>query len=733
MLYYVGEPREDVTNCTIEECRDYLESIPEIGVDIETQRKYPRGMYKDEGRDSVYKAGLDPYLTKPLMLQLGDLTNQYVIDLRKVDITCLLSVFSDRTKLFVGSNLKFEAKHLGYTYGVVFWKIWDCMLAEIVLTNGQELGYSVEKMAERYLGIKSAKDNDLFNPFEEDEDFVDKSIRMQFIEWGDKPFTTKQIQYGADDITIPFKIMEIQKRGRRGWKPEICWDIENRFCLVLADIELKGLTFDPEQWLKVASGAQVIYEHRLKKMNDYVLKTSLKFCTLPDLFSTETKCNILWSSPAQIVDYFRYLKFCPKEKSKQTKKMEYSVGSKALFKLLSSPYKEKLMGNEETDIVTQEDLILNYLLLQKSHQAITTFGKDFLKYIHPITGRIHTSYLQILATGRISSSRPNIQNIPNDDVSIVKATGLPKTPVDMQYRRAFIPEPGNVILNCDFASQESRDLAEICGDQDMLDFFNLGHPIFGDDYHSFTGTKMFRIIRRDPDLIVTKKTHPKERQDAKAIGFKIAYGGSAYTLKDDFGVEEDIAQSFIDGYFEAFPSLKEDFEKAKKSVLELGYINIDKITGRRWFWKDFKKQKELSDKIWSFYPKNYREMSIADRAAFKAKLKVEHPEVSEMWSEYFSAQGKAERNALNYRVQGLAGSQTKMAGIYFREHQILNNLQDKVWLTNLIHDEALGEAKQEFAEEGRAILQDCMERGAQYFCKLVTMKAECVTNSFWYH
>ena len=726
MLKYIGELREDVINCTLEECRDYLQSISVIGIDIETTRKYPKGTYKDEGKNVIYKAGLDPYLSKPIMLQVGDLINQYVIDLRKVDISILLPVLNDRTKTFVGANLKFEAVHLKHTYGIVFWLIWDCMLAEKVLTNGLGLGCSVEAMAERYLGIQSSKDIDLFNQLEEDEEYVDKAVRLQFLSIEDNPFTTRQIEYGADDIIIPLKIMAIQKRGRRGWKPEVCWDIENRFCLVLADIELKGLTFDQTKWLKVAEGAKVVFEHRLKKMNEYVIKSqpNTQFVSIPDLFSSDTTCAINWSSPDQVVKYFRYLGFCPKEKSKQTKHMEWSVGSKALFKLLSIPYKDKLTNNIETEIETQEDLILNYLLLQKSYQAITTFGPDFLKHIHPITRRIHTSYQQIQVTGRISSRAPNVQNIPND---------LPGTPEDMQYRRCFVPEPGNVILNCDFASQESRDLAEICGDQDMLDFFNLGHPIFGDDYHSFIATKMFRVIRNEPDLIITKKTHPKERQDAKAVNFKISYGGSAYTLKDDFGVAEDVAQTFIDGYFDAIPTLKADFEQAKKSVLDLGYINIDKITGRRWYWKEFHDQKVLNKKIWSYYPENYRDMSAGAREDFKKELKEKHPEVREMWSKYFSEKGKAERAALNYRVQGLAGSQTKMAGIMFREYQILNHLENKVWLTNLIHDESLGEAVDNFKEEGRIILQDCMERGAQYFCKLVTMKAEALINTFWGH
>lgn len=711
MIYFIGDKFEGINSCTIEDCVNYLKNIDIIGLDIETTRKYEKGKYNEE----IYKAGLDPFLSKVLMLQIGDLENQYIIDCRVVDISPLKELFQDKSKVFVGANLKFEAKHLKHNYNIDLFNIWDCMLVEIILTNGLEVGYSLAKMAERYLGIQSSLENNLFNQFEEDTEFTDKSIRIQFVEWGDKPFTEKQIMYGKEDIVIPLKIMELQKKSN--YLPEKCIEIENNFCMVLADIELRGIPFNSEQWLQVAKDKEIIYNSRLLKLNTYVESNHKNFCSLPDLFDPEIRCNILWSSSDQVIKYFRFLKFCPKEKSKQTKKIEFTVGAKALFKLLTTKYKELYMADTGTDIATTEDLILNYLLLKKSEQAITTFGEDFLKYLHPITGRIHSNYKQLLNTGRIASSKPNIQNIPSE----------------IGYRKSFVPSDGYTIINADYSSQESRVLAEVCGDKDMLSFFNDGHEIFGDDYHSFIATKMFRLIRNEPELVVTKKTHPKERQDAKSINFKIAYGGSAFTLKDDFGVDEEVAQKFIDGYFEAIPTLKRDFENAKKSVLKKGYIDIDEITGRRWYWKEFSTIEDLNKKIWSFFPENYRYLSPEERKPIKEKIYKEHPEVKEMWSEYFSLRGKAERNALNYRIQGFAGSQTKMAGIMFRKYQIENNLQDKLFITNLIHDEFLAEVSLNFQEEGREIIEKCMIDGAQYFCKKVKMDAQAVLVNYWHH
>jgi DNA polymerase-1 len=121
----------------------------------------------------------------------------------------------------------------------------------------------------------------------------------------------------------------------------------------------------------------------------------------------------------------------------------------------------------------------------------------------------------------------------------------------------------------------------------MLDFFNNGHPIFGDDFHSWTATKMFSLMRNEPDLIITKETHPEERGSAKAINFLIGYGGSAHGLKGKLGVEEEIAQAFIDNHMAAFPTLKKDFESTKKKAVQQGYLDI--IPDRRYWehpWKE---------------------------------------------------------------------------------------------------------------------------------------------------
>lgn len=507
-IWYIG-PKGDYSDrvqySSIEKCYNYCKDKMVLGEDIETSKRYPKGTYKNE---DIYQPGLDPYMSQVIMLQLGDEENVFVIDTRSVDISPLYPLWEDKDRIWVTVNGKFECKHLLHNYGILHHNLYDCMLVDQVLTNGLDLGYSMEKMVGRYLNIHPPVARNLFTPAEENEEdveYIDKSTRMGFLSIGDMLYTERQILYGADDIFHPLRIRELQMQGYKGYYPVETIALENEFCMVLADIELKGITFNKEKWLENTAKNQVIYDHRKLKMDTWVENNHRAFCHIPDMFESRRGCRIKWSSSDQVIELFKYLKFCPKEKSKQTGKIEDTVGAKALLKLLSGPYKELYAKDKETDIVTQEDVILNYLLLKKSEQSVTTFGKDFLKYIHPITGRLHSSYRQILHTGRVSSNRPNLQNIPSDK----------------GYRSCFIADKGNVLINVDYSAQESRDVADIADEPTMIDFFNNGHPIHGEDMHSFVATKMFSLMRNEPNLICKKETHPEERQTAKSIGFKI--------------------------------------------------------------------------------------------------------------------------------------------------------------------------------------------------------------------
>lgn len=733
MTYFIGNSLfEEYPTCTIEECLTYLKSQSIVGVDIETGRKYPKGVYNE----FVYKPGLDPYVSRIVMVQIGTLEKRFVIDARVVDCSFLKEIFEDERILKIGHNLKFEGKHFLVNYKSLLVNVWDTMIAEKVLYNGITFSYSLKGLMDRYLGIKSVEDIDLFSePILEEEEieldelslldykeepiqYVDKSIRLGFVEIGDSPFTKAQIEYGVNDIVAPLQIYEIQRQGRlvgeELYRPDIGFKLENKFTQVLAHLEVTGMGFDSLQWKNLSVQNKEVYLRRLQKLNDYVESTCPRFASKVDLFTSKPTCTIQWSSSKQVIEYFRYLEFCPKEKSKQTKRIEWTVGAKALFNLLSTESRDKFYVNQETEIVDNESLILNYLLLKKAEQAYTTFGEDWLKYVHPITYRVHSSYNQYMNTSRLSSTNPNLQNIPSGK----------------EYRNCFVSPKNTTWINCDFASQESRILADVSGVKTLIDFFVKGHSIFGDDMHSFAATNMQRVIRRDDSIIITKKSDPKARNIAKALNFALSYGASSTSLKHTLQVTEEEADAFIQAYFDGFPGLKEDFEKTKKEAVKRGWIELDSYTHKRYFFPQFSKMQELWKEAMAHYPEEYKTWPKEKKEDFKQELKILYPNLKFIWKEYMILKGSLERKGLNYRIQGNAASMSKLACIL-----IYNTLQENSHrsIVNVVHDEIIGETTVEDSEVFSKIISESMVKAGSYICQQVPMGAEAEIANYWKH
>lgn len=392
MIYYIGEKRTDVTNCTLEFAEKILKNERVVGLDIETTRKYPS--------TNVYKAGLDPYLSDIVMLQIGTLDVRFVIDTRKVDPSILLTP----DKLYVGHNLKFEGKHIQHKYNINLLNVYDTMITEMVLKNGLNPGFSLAKLAERYLGIESLEKVNLFEEFNPDNEYIDKSTRMGFLTLGNKDFTYEQIMYGDDDIVFPLKIRDIQRN--LDYFPTKCIDLENEFTQVLADIEYEGMEFDQNKWLDVYESKKPLLRSVKLKLDKYVVNNYPVFVNAIDLFNKQANCAIQWSSSDQVIELFKYKGICPKERSKQTKRFEWTVGASALVKMLQKKNKELFFKQIEVDITDDQSFILEYLRYKKLEQACTTFGNAWLKYIHPITNKVHSSYRQIMNTGRMSSNNP---------------------------------------------------------------------------------------------------------------------------------------------------------------------------------------------------------------------------------------------------------------------------------------------------------------------------------------
>ena len=639
-IYFIGNipliEYSNINTSTIQECYNYLKDKKLISLDIETTCKF-KGIYKGEG--------LNPYLSKIVMLQIGDLERQFVIDYRTTNINLLLSLLIDPEITIVGQNIKFEYLHLFHNEGIRINNMYDTMVVEQILFNGLNPDTSLKGLNRKYLNIE-----------------VDKDTRLEFLTIEDTPFTEKQIIYGAEDILYPLKIRDFQLIDANKKDVLNCISLEMLFIEVLGDIEYKGMYFDKEIWKNTYDKNLIELNILHKELDDYVISTypDSKFIEPQyDLFDSTVKTNIKWSSSKQVIALFKYLNICPEEVSKTTNKLSYTVNGKVLQASLNTI---NLYANEE-----KKNLIKKYLEYKKKEQACTTFGIPFFKYVNPITNRLHSSYKQILNTGRISSSNPNLQNIP----------------AEKGFRSAFSCAKGWKIVNADYSGQEQIILANKSMDRDLLHFYeqNLG------DMHSYIASKIFPELS-ELSLDDIKTYHKDKRQIAKAAGFAINYGGNGFTISNNLGISTEQGEEVYNAYFKAFPGLKNYFTSVQKQSHKQGYILIDPLTGR---------------KNWFTPPKTNKD------------------------------RGKIDRAALNFPIQGEAGGVTKLAPILYRKWIIDNQLENEIFITNIVHDEINVEVKEEYAELAATHLERCMQEAGKRWCTTVLLGADAVITDYWNH
>ena len=630
------------------ECVNYLSKEKEIGIDIETSTKsinYENG-------------GLIPQLSNIVMLQVGTIDRQFIIDTRNTDITPLIPILTDKNKVLVGHNLKFEYKFLLDKYNIRLINIYDTMLAEQILYNGLGYRYGLNNLNKKYLGFK-----------------VDKDIRLSFRLIGNNPFKLDQIVYGAEDIVNPLKIKSLQEEEIYKSQLEECVKLEFDFLKVLGDMELKGMKYNPVKWSKTyhrnLHNAK-IYE---KILDSYILnREHNQFIDYQlDLFTEkDLTTRVSWTSGKQVIEYFQFLGICPQAVSKTTKKLSYTVDAKVLLASLKTTNK---------DIKKEyKQLIKIYLRFKELTQRTTTFGEDYFKYINPVTKRVHSEYRQILSTGRISSGKPNLQNIP----------------AEYGFRYAFDAPKGYKIINADFSGQESVVLANKSLDKDLLEFYRKGHG----DMHSFVAKKLFPELE-GLTLEEIKQKAANKRQIAKSANFALAYGGNGYTIANNLGISPEEGDKVYTEYFKAFPGLNDFFQRTIKASLDQGYIVTDNITKRRYYFKDIDQMNKHRD--------------------------------NKEWKEFFMLKGKYERASMNYVIQGEAGSITKYAAILAREWILDNNLQDEVFLTNIVHDEINLECADSHTEKVRQALEDCMGKSGDRWCKTIPLRAKAVISEYWKH
>lgn len=408
-------------------------------------------------------------------------------------------VFENPQTLKVGQNIKYDMLVLA-NYGVeIQGPMFDTMIAHYVLQP--ELHHGMDYLAEIYLHYETIKIEELIGPKGKNQ----KNMRDLD--------PANIYRYACEDADVTLKLKNVlEKELKQNDAEALFRDIEMPLVPVLAYMERNGVRIDTEA-LKETSRH---FTARMNQIEEEVHRLA------------GVEFNI--ASPKQVGEVlFDRLKIV--DKPKKTKTGQYVTSEEVL---------ESLKGKHE--IVEK---ILEHRGLKK---LLGTYIDALPQLINPETGHIHTSFNQtVTATGRLSSSNPNLQNIPvrNED--------------GKEIRKAFIPDEGCEFFSADYSQIELRIMAHLSGDPHMIEAFRENQ-----DIHAATAAKIYKEKLED----VTRE----QRSKAKTANFGIIYGISVFGLAERLNIDRKEAKELIDGYFENYPHVKEYMDKSIQSAREKGYI-----------------------------------------------------------------------------------------------------------------------------------------------------------------
>lgn len=408
------------------------------------------------------------------------------------------SVYENINILKIGQNIKYDLLVL-QNYGInLKGKIFDTMIAHYLLQP--ELHHGMDYLAEVYLNYQTIKIEELIGiKGKNQKNMADLSPAEVY-------------EYACEDADVTLKLKNIlEPLLKENGCEQLFWDIEMPLMPVLAYMERNGVCIDTNG-LKETS---LLYTEEMNRIEK----------DIHELAGVEF--NI--ASPKQVGEIlFDRLKIT--DKPKKTKTGQYVTSEEVL---------ESLRNKHE--IVEK---ILEHRGLKK---LLGTYIDALPKLINPETGHIHTSFNQtITATGRLSSSNPNLQNIPV------------RNEHGKEIRKAFIPEPGCEFFSADYSQIELRIMAHLSGDEHMIEAFREGH-----DIHAATAAKVFKKNINE----VTKE----ERSKAKTANFGIIYGITAFGLAERMNVSRTEAKNLIDEYFLTYPKVKEYMNRSIDTARQKGY------------------------------------------------------------------------------------------------------------------------------------------------------------------
>jgi len=610
MIYFIGNPKlftsNDISTTSLDNLNLFVSLNNELAVDTETQ-------------------GFSPFTNKLLSIQIGNLQDQFVIDTLAINPSILKEVFSkDLTWIF--HNAKFDLKFL-YHHGILLNKVYDTFLVECLLTAGIE---------ERKLGLK-----DLGLKYCNIE--LDKSVRGLIHKVG---LSDEVIKYGANDVKYLLEIKKKQLLEVTKWELDRVVEVENEVVKVFSLMEYNGVPFNKEKWRDIAIEVEasvgeiereldtiVAEDNRLSKYKNPFKQGNLFF------EEVARKSIVNWASNKQKLEILKKLGL----------KVE-STGDAILQKYKSNTLVSKLID------------------YNKQNKLLSSFGHEFIKNVNTITDRIHPSYWQILHTGRISVSEPNINQIPSHGELATR------------MRSAFEAPKGYKFVGGDYSGMELRIMAEFSQEELWLNVFNNNG-----DLHSELCAKTFNIPIEDVKKPFPPKPTFKYRDVQKTIDFGIPYGMSEHKLSSTMSITVEEAKKILDDFLNIVPKLKKFLATLRKIGYERGYIRTGNPFRRiRWF------------------------------------NKVEDD---------FRIKGSIERASMNTPIQGSNADICKQAMIFTQQDIDENNYPVQIIMQ--VYDEIQTICKEEFAEEWAVKLKAHMVNAAKLVIKSIPVEVDIKINDCW--
>jgi DNA polymerase-1 len=600
---------EDYTVIDKLEAFNILNEIQEIQLDTET-------------------TGFDPHTGKLLTQQFGITDKQFVIDNKTIDPLYFKSILEDRDRLFILQNAKFDLRWF-LKYGINIKNVYDTFLAECILTTGldkRQLG--LDALALKYCNV-----------------VLDKSIRGNIHREG---LTNRVVKYCADDVKCLSEIKTKQLVAIDKFKLNNVLDLENKVVRVFAKMEFTGVNLNQEKWLDVAKITEqgtLDIEAKLDNilLSEPKLKAFQPRYTQTNLFDfKERQLDINWGSAKQKLQILRTLGFNTE-----------TTGDRFLQ-----------VNKKKHELVHE---LINY---NKYNKLASAFGRKFLKFINKDTKKLHYNVWQILKTGRISVSEPNLSQIPS------------KGELGKEIRSCFIPQKDYVIVGGDYSGMELRIIAEFSKDPLWVNSF-----IEGKDLHSVLCSATFDIPVTDVKSPFPGKPDITYRDIQKTINFGLAYGMSKFKLADTMQITVDEADAIIQKFFKVVPDVEKFLTKLGNFAKKNGYITTPPPYSRvRWF-------EGYEDK------EDFKNLGVIERA------------------------GK------NMPIQGCNGDIIKLALIKVQDYIDENNLPINILLS--VYDEIQTECPINLADQWKVELDRLMIEAAKHVIKTVPVIVDCKISPYW--